>query len=177
MTFKAGDKVGFLNETGSGVIIEIISPHNVLVEITGGIVIKMPLNELVTINDSQLKVVFPEHSKDYHNYGNKKTSPKRIRENLKEIDLHIQELMNLRNNKVLEVQLEMVKDEIEKAAINNISKIVFIHGVGTGKLRQSLRKLLKKYEGITFSDASYRKYGAGATEVVIFSKNKLKKSI
>ena len=60
------------------------------------------------------------------------------------------------------------------AVINDINKIVFIHGVGNGVLRQSIRDILKRYDGIEYSDGSYQKYGAGATEVRIISRNKAK---
>lgn len=46
-------------------------------------------------------------------------------------------------------------------------KLVFIHGVGEGVLKSELEFLLSKYDGITFKEASYQKYGVGATEVYI----------
>jgi dsDNA-specific endonuclease/ATPase MutS2 len=63
-------------------------------------------------------------------------------------------------------------------AINgHFIKIVFIHGVGNGVLRQTIRDLLRTYEGIEYSDASYKKFGAGATEVTILSRNKARGSL
>ena len=50
---------------------------------------------------------------------------------------------------------------------NNYYKIVFIHGVGKGRLREEIHAVLKTYKGITFRAASYEKYGWGATEVLI----------
>ena len=47
-----------------------------------------------------------------------------------------------------------------------IQKVVFIHGVGEGVLKSELHFLFKKYS-IQSYDASYQKYGQGATEVYI----------
>jgi dsDNA-specific endonuclease/ATPase MutS2 len=47
-------------------------------------------------------------------------------------------------------------------------KIVFIHGVGEGVLREELYAVLRRYDNITFYDADYKLYGIGATEIKIF---------
>ncbi|MCW3076210.1 MAG: hypothetical protein JWO32_819 [Bacteroidetes bacterium] len=89
----------------------------------------------------------------------------------KEVDLHIEELMKntkgLSNYEMLNIQLERVEQELDKAMAGNIKKIVFIHGVGNGRLKQEIIGILKATKGITFHDASYKDYGFGATQVNI----------
>ena len=56
-----------------------------------------------------------------------------------------------------------------KAALHTgLIKIVFIHGVGQGVLKQEVLKLLKtKYAKYYTQDASFREYGYGATMVIL----------
>lgn len=68
---------------------------------------------------------------------------------------------------MLNIQLETAKRKLEFAIKKRISKIVFIHGVGEGVLKSELVRLFKNYP-VKFYDASYKKYGLGATEVYIF---------
>ena len=47
MEFKVGDKVSFLNETGGGVVIEVINDNTVKVETEDGFDYDYPVTELV----------------------------------------------------------------------------------------------------------------------------------
>jgi dsDNA-specific endonuclease/ATPase MutS2 len=47
-------------------------------------------------------------------------------------------------------------------------KIVFIHGVGNGKLKHELRRILDaEYKNLRYQDASFKEYGFGATMVLL----------
>ncbi len=89
----------------------------------------------------------------------------------KEVDLHIEELVpntkGMGNYEMLNIQLERFEKELDEAIEKNMKKIVFIHGVGNGRLKQEIIALLKQTEGITFQDGSYKDYGFGATQVNI----------
>jgi dsDNA-specific endonuclease/ATPase MutS2 len=88
-----------------------------------------------------------------------------------EVDLHIEKLVpnkrGMSNYDILTLQSETAKRQIEFAIKNRMPKVVLIHGVGEGVLKAELDFLLGRYEGITFRDADYQKYGLGATEVYI----------
>ncbi|MCC6690788.1 MAG: DUF2027 domain-containing protein [Bacteroidia bacterium] len=88
-----------------------------------------------------------------------------------EIDLHIDELIEnytgMSKAQLLDVQITHCKRELEKAIDANAKKITFIHGVGTGRLKHEIYKLLQTYDRIQFYDAPYSKYGFGATEVLL----------
>jgi hypothetical protein len=91
---------------------------------------------------------------------------------LAEIDLHIHELLEdtrgLSNHEMLEVQLGRFRNELETAIGNGTRRIVFIHGIGNGTLKQELRKELStKYKKYYFQDASFKEYGYGATMVIL----------
>ncbi len=91
---------------------------------------------------------------------------------LVEIDLHIHELLEdtrgLANHEMLEVQLGRFRNELDTAIANGTRRIVFIHGIGNGTLKQELRKELStKYKKYYFQDASFKEYGYGATMVIL----------
>ena len=69
---------------------------------------------------------------------------------------------------MLNLQLDTAKRQLEFAMIKRIQKVVFIHGVGEGVLKEELKYLFNRYENIKHYDAEYQKYGLGATEVYIF---------
>lgn len=91
---------------------------------------------------------------------------------LVEIDLHIHELLEdtrgIANHEMLEIQMGRFRNELETAIANGTRRIVFIHGIGNGTLKQELRKELStKYKKYYFQDASFKEYGYGATMVIL----------
>ncbi|MCX6231206.1 MAG: DUF2027 domain-containing protein [Bacteroidetes bacterium] len=88
-----------------------------------------------------------------------------------EIDLHIGELVEdyylLDNAEMLKIQLDYFVKCLESAFVNKTQKLIFIHGVGNGVLKNEMIKILKTYDNLHYFDASMAKYGAGATEVYI----------
>ena len=92
-----------------------------------------------------------------------------------EVDLHINQLIKstkgMDNFDMLTLQLNTAKRKIEYAISKRISKIIFIHGVGEGVLKSELHYLFGRYP-VRFYDASYKKYGLGATEVYVYQNPK-----
>lgn len=89
-----------------------------------------------------------------------------------EIDLHIHELIDdaagLSNKEMLDLQMDKFREEIEAAIKSKSRRIVFIHGLGSGTLKNELRRELShKYKKYPFQDASFQEYGYGATMVVL----------
>ncbi|HEX7414823.1 MAG TPA: Smr/MutS family protein, partial [Bacteroidia bacterium] len=57
---------------------------------------------------------------------------------------------------------------LDEAITNRSYKIVFIHGVGNGRLKQEIVAILKNHsKEVSYQDGDYKKYGFGATEVII----------
>jgi len=89
-----------------------------------------------------------------------------------EVDLHISELLDnpagLSNKEIMDIQLDKVKSEMHSAIQSQAKRIVFIHGVGQGVLKQEVARLLKsKFPKYRFQDASFKEYGYGATMVML----------
>ena len=75
---------------------------------------------------------------------------------------------HMSNYEIMQVQLKHFQDDLEEAIANRYYKIVFIHGVGNGRLKQEIVSILKGYNReVRFQDGDYKKYGYGATEVTI----------
>jgi dsDNA-specific endonuclease/ATPase MutS2 len=74
---------------------------------------------------------------------------------------------------MLNIQMETAQRQLEFALKKNIRKVVFIHGVGAGVLKEELGFLLRRYPQINYYDADYQKYGLGATEAYILQNPKV----
>jgi len=89
----------------------------------------------------------------------------------KEVDLHIEHLLDsykgMTNAQIIQYQLKFFQKELENGIAANLKKIIFIHGVGNGRLKQEILAILRNYPELTVQDASFKKYGFGATEVNI----------
>ncbi|MCG8582897.1 MAG: DUF2027 domain-containing protein [Bacteroidales bacterium] len=89
-----------------------------------------------------------------------------------EVDLHIDELIDttagMSKGDIITMQLDKFKQIMADNANKKGRKIVFIHGVGNGKLKTEVRKLLDRhYKKHQYQDASFQEYGYGATMVII----------
>ncbi len=108
---------------------------------------------------------------DKEGTGNKTVKFKaRTAPGIEEVDLHIHKIVDdyagLPEGEMLRIQLDKFSNALEKAIQRRTKKIVFIHGVGNGKLKFEIRKALDtKYPDLTYQDASFKEYGFGATLV------------
>ncbi|RIH65858.1 DUF2027 domain-containing protein [Mariniphaga sediminis] len=105
----------------------------------------------------------------------KKEPPKQQNSEIIEVDLHIHELIDntagLSNKEILGIQMDKVETEMHAGIRSRAKRIVFIHGVGQGVLKQEVAKLLKiKFPKYSFQDASFKEYGYGATMVMLRKK-------
>ena len=177
MSFKVGDKVAVLDEAINGVV-KNISSNEIQIETTDGFLMMFASNELVKIKEEQSeilkKVIVPQHLsyKDDSSKKRKGVKAKSKKEIIPpmEVDLHLEKLVKnykgMDNYDKLSLQIDTAKHKLEFAIRNRIPRIVFIHGVGEGILKEELNYLFNRYN-VSVSEASYQKYGMGATEVYI----------
>jgi hypothetical protein len=107
------------------------------------------------------KEIEPEHIINKH-----KTSPHEA-----VVDLHIGELVkdyrSLENVEILKIQVNYFVRCLENAIAHRLTKVTFIHGVGTGVLKTSIKQILKDYPNTEYRDASMQQFGYGAMDVII----------
>jgi hypothetical protein len=89
-----------------------------------------------------------------------------------EVDLHIEELLddysNMSNAEIIQVQLNYFQNALDKAINEHFKKLIVIHGVGNGRLKQEVRAIIATNAALKYYDASYARFGFGATEIVLF---------
>jgi len=182
MYFNIGKKVAVLDDILKGVIVSL-NGQVVGIEDDDGMVYEYNQNELVVIEEDQHQL--SKYSDINNPLFNDKLQDQKVKvssfkkennEVILEVDLHINQLIKstkgMDNFEMLSLQLETAKRKIEYAISKRISKIIFIHGVGEGVLKSELHYLFGRYP-VRFYDASYKKYGLGATEVYVFQNPKL----
>ncbi len=173
-----GDRVMVLDDAFSGVVLEVTG-NSATVKTDEGFEMTYFVNELVKVNDSSIlhrgtgKIDLDSRNKDMVRV---KPGSKPLKASVRgEIpppvfDLHIEKLVKnwkrLTAYDILSTQTETARRHIEFAVRNRIPKIILIHGVGEGVLKAELDFLLGRYENLTYREASYQKYGQGATEVI-----------
>jgi hypothetical protein len=128
--------------------------------------------EAYLITDKKLsKILFQKSSSS----NTSKTSKPHLANNPAsemEIDLHIEELLddysNMSNAQIIQVQLNYFQNALDKAMNEHLKKLIVIHGVGNGRLKQEVRAIIATNPSLKYYDASYARFGFGATEIVFF---------
>ena len=139
------------------------------------------LYDIVT-DDKPVKEIFPDAAELQKAILEKKKTdaPKPVQQPAKstksgeilEVDLHINELLDttagMNPFEILNYQLDVVRKTLDENIKNKGQRIVFIHGKGEGVLRNAIsQELRRKYPRCLSQDASFQKYGFGATMVII----------
>ncbi len=174
--FRIGERVEVLDETISGLVQKVEGDRITLIT-DQGFPMQYYARELIrmggSISVSNRQVGQVKKEKE----GLRRKTPPRVKPKQRqapkmEVDLHIGQLLpstkGMGNHDILNVQLETAKRQLEFAMANRIQKVVFIHGVGEGVLKEELHYLFGRYDNLEHYDADYQKYGLGATEVYIF---------
>lgn len=180
MKIKVGDTVETIDDAIKGVVTKT-SGNSVTIEDVDGFELQFEANELVIIN-SEKTLKNAIYNSDIEAVKKEKETvkrksvptvkPKERNAPKFEVDLHIHHLTDstkgMTNFDMLNLQLDTARGQLEFAIRKRIPKVVFIHGVGEGVLRQELETLFGRYNNVKFYDADYKTYGLGATEVRIF---------
>lgn len=163
--FKVGDKIRVIDDDQKGQIIRI-QGNKIFILNEFDFEESFLAHELIL--DQPIEVHRVEISSEDIKIQKKK---KLALSEIKEIDLHIGQLVDsfnhLSNYEMLQIQMRKVEEEIQLARAEGRSKLIFIHGHGSGKLKEEMMKLLTRFSGLEIYDASFRKYKLGATEVKI----------
>lgn len=174
--FQIGDSVETIDDTIKGVVTEIKGAE-ISIETEEGFPMLYSASDLVKITGSfkvsnyeiaQIKSEkeLPKKRKSTSIKSKERNAPKM------EVDLHVHQITNsekgMNSHDKLNLQLETAKRQLEFAIRKRIQKVVFIHGVGEGVLKEELKYLFGRYENVKYYDADYQKYGLGATEVYIY---------
>jgi len=177
IVFAIGDRVEVLDDVISGTV-TAVSSSNITIMSDDGFEMDFSPKELVKIEATGIKVSNYEVAqiKSEKAQPSKKKinvpKPKERNAPKMEVDLHIHQLVKsskgMSNHEMLNLQLETAKRQLQFAMRKRIQKVVFIHGIGAGVLKEELAYLFRRYDNLKFYDADYQKYGSGATEVYLY---------
>jgi len=184
---RAGDRVTYIDDVGGGVVLRLGKPGYVVLRTDDGFELEQSITQLVPVTEEERKAhlrvsdhavgmrvaneLLEERRKKKSTARLGKT-PKRPEDNsVAEVDLHLHEIIDdersVSEGERLEYQLRYFERALESAIRNGKRKLIVIHGVGEGVLREEVRRILQYYDGVRFYDGDMRRYGVGATEVEI----------
>lgn len=130
------------------------------------------LEEVVNkLSDHEIIQVSVE--KEIQNKNKDIETAKKKSSDMEEVDLHIEAIVDnhkeLSNGEIVDIQMSRFETALETAMRSKQSRMIFIHGVGNGRLKHELRKKLdRKYPDFKYQDASFKEYGYGATLVYLY---------
>ncbi len=169
--FQVGCKVSVLDDVIIGTITSV-EKHVITIEDQDGFLRHFQPQELVLLQSDVLLENLTISNKDKKAKQIKTIAKtKKPQKNTSiEVDLHIHQIThsnkNMQNFEMLTKQINTAKYHVEKAIKENKKTVIFIHGKGQGVLKKELYIMLQNYP-VIINDASFKKYGYGATEVVI----------
>lgn len=181
--------MSLLNEVGGGVVLRLVGTDRAVVRTQDGFELVYPLKALVRRAEDRNYVVSDHHAKlvasndrmaeridrdkgKGASLANGGRAPKAVEDpSVMEVDLHLEKLVDdesgLSDGEKLSFQIDYFERMLNTAIRERKRKLVVIHGVGEGVLREEVRKTLQYYEGCRFDDADPRRYGYGATVIDI----------
>lgn len=165
-----------IDELMEGVVLEV-EGQILRLRTDDGFEIEVPSSEVVRLPEpGSLPLEVPDAARslkeEQNRPGRRNHARRRQRQNPPMVvDLHIEKLLpdtrGMSTFDILNYQMDTARGQLEFAIRKRIQRIVFIHGVGEGVLKEELRTLFRRYEDLRVGDADYREYGMGATEVYI----------
>ena len=181
MKINVGNMVEAIDDAISGKVIAI-NGSMVTIEADEGFQFQFDATELIVINNQDSMQIEALANQDIVDIKLQKAEQKQLKRRFVKakdrhkptfvVDLHIHQLTDstkgMTNFDMLNLQLDSARKQLEFAIRKRMPKMVFIHGVGEGVLREELYTLLRRYNNVNFYDADYKTYGIGATEVRIF---------
>ncbi|MEN8186153.1 MAG: Smr/MutS family protein [Bacteroidota bacterium] len=175
--FNIGDHVAVIDDTIKGKVIEV-NKDQILIQTKEGFNYRCRPDELILSGNLDLHLK-NDHFLEFLDKNEDSKPKKKIvkKVSLKkqippmEVDLHIHHLTKttkgMSNYDMLTLQLKTAEQQLKFAISKKIQRVVFIHGIGEGVLKEELDFLFQKYP-VKYYEASFQKYGQGATEVYIY---------
>jgi len=154
-------------------ITSILSNYRVVVRNEDGFEVPYAVEDLVALSKKSDYNVDSSKSAKWREQKEEQEikPPKLLVDEAWEVDLHLHELIDAFQQKSdhekLMFQLNYFRKCMDAAIAHRIKKIIFIHGVGKGTLRQEIIHALKDYDRIRHFNAPLKRYGFGALTVEI----------
>ena len=177
MSFRVGDKVCVIDSNLIGDVLSV-TKNEVKIKTPEGFKEIHKTENLIKLKDNIFNNLFLDHKQKEKIISEKSEQRKQVH-NLKlkvvfndviEVDLHIEKLIKdpnkIKNKNILSFQLNAARNFLSRAKEIGVKKIIFIHGVGEGILKNELENLFINHsQDLLYYPADFSSYGNGATEV------------
>ena len=162
--FNIGDKVRLVDEDGEGQV-KAIKGADIWVEIDGfdipysaTQIVKIEFDDLVS--DSS-KIISPKDRERAKESRQKLEDLGQTDHSVYELDLHIEELLDrydrMSNAEILNYQMSRCRAFVREAIEKRYPKVVLIHGVGEGVLKQEIHNWLHGLDHVESDSVFYRR--------------------
>jgi len=82
------------------------------------------------------------------------------------VDLHLKPGYN--QGDAVDRQLARFRGELDSAIRAGVSEIIFIHGVGSGRLKDEIRRIIADdYPSCSCQDAPFSRFGVGGATLIV----------
>lgn len=181
--FRIGERVAFVDDDIKGRVKSVKANGDIVVVSQDGFDYTCRPSDIVSQEEARagLSEYIKDADWDYvtnDKYAERRRPTPPSNKNLREapvrvLDLHIEKLVKstrgMASGDILDYQLRYARTAVESARREGVvRRMVFVHGVGDGVLKEELRRMLEGYSRTRFYDAAFHVYGEGATEVEFY---------
>ncbi len=163
---QIGDKISVIDDDLEGIVTKV-DDNTVHFETAEGFILQYDTHKVVVIGELLQKNL---EKKQPIQKDKQKVTPRKKSVKTPVFDLHIEKIQpkhqHLSAGHKLQIQLDEAQRIIHQYKNKHYKELVLIHGHGKGVLRTEIIKLLKK-NNLSYADADYMKYGAGALLVIL----------
>lgn len=164
MEYSKGDRVRFKDAAGSAVVTRV-EGNTVYVEDSFGFEHGYEQHELIPYQTMEVDHIQVKDEK------RKIARPAAQQVDRLIIDLHSHELIESTSGwtkyEILNHQLDRARQTVSEAKRRKVSKVLIIHGKGSGRLKDEVHQMLSRMGGLNYYFADFADGGYGATEVQI----------
>ncbi len=171
-----GDRVAVLDDVLEG-LVTALSGDQIEIETPEGLRVWLPAAELISVGEmpqiSNYRAYQEKQMKEETGSGRRLTRSKKGNkgDRILTVDLHLERLpphiQKSDRMHILDYQLDWTRRQIEFARAKGVPRVIIIHGVGEGVLKEEVLTLLRRMGNIDYADAPYHQYGFGATEALL----------
>ncbi len=171
-----GVRVAALDDVMEGVV-TAMAGNQVEIQTSEGLRIWLAVNEVIPVGEmpevSNYQAFEEGKKKEEAGSGRRITHSKKGKkgDRILTVDLHLEKLpphiQKSDRMHILDYQLDWTRRQIEFARAKGIPRVIIIHGVGEGVLKEEVLTLLRRMGNIDYADAPYHQFGFGATEALL----------
>lgn len=164
MEYKVGDVVRFRDSVGIAVVSRIVG-NIIYIKDDSGFEHEYQRHELLPFQTMEIADVSIKDEKKI----TRKVPEERVKKLTIDLHSHVlfENIHGMTRYEILNYQMDKVVQTINEAKNRKINKVLIIHGIGSGRLKDEVHLLLSKMDKLNYYLADFTDGGYGATVVEI----------